>query len=119
MAEVMKKWCVCALADAVERWCICVTADAVERWCICVTADAEKKGCVRRIEEGVRGCGKCWLTLFQFAHALARALEGRSRAMRNANTAMKLRNSPRIGQSDLFMPSLTAFLYSHATTLNQ
>ena len=35
---------------------------------------------------------------------------GLSRTMRNAKTASRLVNSPRIGQRDLFIPSLTAFL---------
>ncbi len=36
--------------------------------------------------------------------------EGRSRTIMKANAARKLKNSPRIGQRDLFMPSFTASL---------
>lgn len=48
----------------------------------------------------------------RFDHDCAAFLmrEGRSRMIMKANAARKLKNSPRIGQSDLFMPSFTASL---------
>ena len=44
---------------------------------------------------------------------------GRSRTIMKANTARKLKNRPRMGQSERFIPSLAALLYSHAATSNQ
>ena len=65
---------------------------------------AEEKRNLRRPIEDTIG------TLVHYACAAFLMREGRSRTIMKANAARKLKNSPRIGQSDLFMPSFTASL---------